>query len=115
MSRDHFTRPNATNGETKRFYNFEYLVFVIGDTKIRDFKLNGSKHFQNFNSSLFLSFLFGPVLPTYCRYRGLLLHLITFSNMHTHKRAQILTHTHKQCDMFLLGLHLVIIELWLVQ
>ena len=88
MIEDHFAQPNATNSETKSFYNFEYLDFVIGDIKTGDFKLNGSKQFQNLSSCLFLSFLFWHILRTYCRYRGLLLHLITFNNTHAH------THTH---------------------
>jgi len=47
MIRDHFAQPSKTNGETKRFYNFEYLDVVIGDIKTGDFKLNVSKYFQN--------------------------------------------------------------------
>jgi len=56
--KDHFAQPSKTNGEAKRFYNFEYLDVVIGDIITGDFKLNGSKHFSNLISSLFLPFLF---------------------------------------------------------
>ena len=56
--RDNFAQPSKTKGEIKRFYNFEYLDFVIGDFKTRHFKINVSKHLQNLNSTLFLSSLF---------------------------------------------------------
>ena len=56
MIRGHFAQPNETKGDTRRFYYFEYLDFVTGDIKCRDFKLNGSKHSQNLISSLYLSF-----------------------------------------------------------
>ena len=65
--RDNFAQSSKTKGETKRFYNFEYVDFVIGDFKTRHFKINVSKHLQNLNSTLFLSSLFWPILPTYRR------------------------------------------------
>ena len=39
--------------------------------------------FLSFFLSLFLSFLVWPLLPTHCRCRRLLLHLITFNDTHT--------------------------------
>jgi hypothetical protein len=44
----------------------------------------------------FLSFLFWPFLPTYCRCRGLLLHCNTlnYTLTHTHTHTLNLTHTH---------------------
>ena len=36
---------------------------------------------------LLLSFLVSPLIPTHCRRRGLLLHLITLSDTHTHTHS----------------------------
>ena len=51
-------------------------------------------HVPSYNCSktgaFFLSLLVWPILPTNCRCRGLLLHLITLRHTHTH------THTHIQ-------------------
>jgi len=37
---------------------------------------------------ILLSFSVWPIVPSHCRYRGLLLHLVTLNDTHTH------THTH---------------------
>jgi hypothetical protein len=46
----------------------------------------------HFRSLLALSFLIRPLLPTHCRCRGLLWHLVTLNDTHTH------THKHSRLD-----------------
>jgi hypothetical protein len=54
------------------------------DIHCQNFKYASSWTEYNFSSSFFLSFWVWPLLPTHCRCRGLLLHLITLNDTHTH-------------------------------